>query len=313
MQSLIGVWRGDGGGAADAGDRTIIETYEDGWAWSLSIAPGVRQIAVMIDGTTTHTSRGRRIADTYLAELNKTRQLRALITNAELTQAWACDASMHTAREFAGPQFMLVGDAATCIDPLSSFGVKKALSSAWLAATAVHTALIDERRRQGAFDFFAAREREVYSAELARTEEYAQRALAHHDHEFWRVRGADPVAPPPPPLAERLLRSDRVRAAHERLRTASAIDLRWQPTVRFAKTAFVRGREIVIDDALEIGAGAVRFAGGIDLVTLGALAHQHRDVPALYDVYCRTVGEVALPRFLASLSLLVAEGLLEQH
>jgi halogenation protein CepH len=306
MQAYIGMWRRHAGFAAAGDDRTIVETYEDGWAWSLAISATVRQVAVMVDGATTRTSRGPTIAHTYVAELHKTRHLRTLTADAELEHAWACDASMYSAHAFSGPNFVLVGDAAACIDPLSSFGVKKALASAWLAAVALHTALIDPQRQDVAFDFFAAREREVYATELARTEQYAMRAYEHHGHDFWSARARDRAA-----NADDQQRIASMRAAHERLRATPSVDLRWSGRARLVRQPLVRGREIVLDDAVAIGASAMRFAAGVDLVVLGNIAGRHRQVPALYDEYCRVQGPVSLPQFLSGLSLLVAEGALE--
>jgi flavin-dependent dehydrogenase len=310
MQALVGMWRCDQGFDSAVADRTIIETYDDGWAWSLPVTDTVRQIALMVDGTTTRTVRGPTIADTYQAELAKTRGLRALATNALLDRAWACDASMYSASAFAGPQFLLIGDAATCIDPLSSFGVKKALASAWLGAIALHTALIDSNRQTLAFEFFSARERAVYAAELARTETFAHEALAHHRHPFWAVRGAGP------PLAEetevdRLLRGADVAAAYARLRAMTSPALRWCADMPRTSAPRVHGCEIVLDDALPIGGSATRFAAGVDLIALGEVAVAHDSVPAMYDAYQRTLGVVELPTFLSALSLLLAEGVLE--
>jgi flavin-dependent dehydrogenase len=309
MQAFVGMWRRDQGFEAVA-DRTIIETYDDGWAWSLPVSDVVRQIAVMVDGTTTRTSRGPTIADTYEAELAKTSRLLALTESATLERAWACDASMYSARAFAGPQFLLIGDAATGIDPLSSFGVKKALASAWLGAIALHTALVDSSRQTPAFEFFSARERAIYAAELAHTETFAQEALAHHHHPFWAVRGAGS-----PPVEEtevdRLLRGAAVAAAHARLRAMTSPALRWRAEMPLMKAPRVHGCEIVIDDALPIGGSATRFAAGVDLVALGQVAVAHDSVPAMYDAYQRTLGVVELPAFLSALSLLLAEGLLE--
>ena len=157
----------DAGWDAADDDRTTVETYEDGWAWSLAISRNIRQVAVMVDGATTRTMRGPTIAHAYAAELAKTQRLSAMTADATLERAWACDASLYSSSDFAGTQFLLIGDAASCIDPLSSFGVKKALASAWLGAIAVHTALVDSRRRSVALDFFSSREREVYAADLA--------------------------------------------------------------------------------------------------------------------------------------------------
>jgi flavin-dependent dehydrogenase len=161
MQAYLGLWRHEGGRPGGEDDRTFVETYEDGWAWSLAADPWVRQVGVMVDAATTRTSRGP-IARAYASELRKTRHVWAITTGATLERVWACDASMYTATAMAGPTFLLVGDAACCIDPLSSFGVKKALASGWLGAVALHTALVDSSRASIAFDHFTRREHEVY-------------------------------------------------------------------------------------------------------------------------------------------------------
>jgi flavin-dependent dehydrogenase len=311
MQALVGMWRRDQGFDTALADRTIIETYDDGWAWSLPVTTVVRQIAVMVDGTTTRTSRGPTIADTYQAELAKTRRLRALAQDATLERAWACDASMHASSTFAGPQFLLIGDAATCIDPLSSFGVKKALASAWLGAIALHTALVDENRQTLAFDFFSARERAVYTAELARTEAFAHEALAHHGHPFWAVRGTAPPLPADETDVDRLLRGPAVAAAYARLRAMTSPALRWRPDLPRVTAPRVHGCEIVLDQALAIAGSAIRFAAGVDLIALADVAVAHESVPAMHDAYQHAHGGVELPAFLSALSLLLAERLLE--
>jgi flavin-dependent dehydrogenase len=311
MQALVGTWRHPQGAMIAAADRTVIETYEDGWAWSLPVNDVVRQIAVMVDGATTRTSRGPTIADTYRAELAKTVRLRAVADEAMLADAWACDASMYSARQFAGSQFLLVGDAATCIDPLSSCGVKKALASAWLGAIALHTALIDSTRREMAFDYFAAREREVYAAELARTEAFAQQALRHHAHRFWAVRGARPEPTPAESELDQRLREPAVRAAHARLREMASPALQWCSDVPLVDAPRVSAREIVSDEALRIGSTVVRFAAGVDLLALGRVAVSHDSVPAMFEAYRRDHGAVAPDAFLTALSFLLAEGILE--
>ena len=310
MQAFLGLWRNDAGWDVADDDRTTVETYEDGWAWSLAISRNVRQVAVMVDGATTRTTRGP-IAQAYCAELAKTRRLSALTAGATLERAWACDASLYSSSDFAGPQFLLIGDAASCIDPLSSFGVKKALASAWLGAIAVHTALVDSRRRSLAMDFFSGREREVYVADLARTRSYARGASEHHGHDFWNRRAsADGDEIVATDESTRLLRRPAVRYAHEHLRASATIRFGWSARIAFVKRPLVRGREIVLDDAIPLGASAIRYANGVDLIALGHCAIRHRHVPDAFDEYCRVHGAVALTEFLAAFSLLVAEGVL---
>ena len=83
----------------------------------------------------------------YSDAIAKTIALRQRLDGAVLRHEWACDASLYFSGAYAGPQFLLVGDAGSFIDPLSSFGVKKALASAWLAAVGIGFK-IDRRKSQ---------------------------------------------------------------------------------------------------------------------------------------------------------------------
>jgi flavin-dependent dehydrogenase len=118
-QAFLGLWRG-GNWPAGGDDRTWVETYNDGWAWSLAISPTMQQVGVMVDGTATRRTRGPTMAHTYLAEVGNTHHLRAATAGAVLDHSWACDASLYSARTFTGPQFLLAGDAGCTIDPPSA-------------------------------------------------------------------------------------------------------------------------------------------------------------------------------------------------
>ncbi len=61
-----------------------------------------------------------------------------------------------------GDRWLLVGDAGSFIDPLSSAGVKKALASGWLAAVVAHTWLTQPEMRPHALGFFEDRETEIH-------------------------------------------------------------------------------------------------------------------------------------------------------
>lgn len=309
MQAYLGLWQNAATWSGDPGDRTLVETYEDGWAWSLASNPTVRQVGVMVDAATTHTSRGP-IARAYASELHKTRHVGPMTAGATLERVWACDASMYTATTMAGPTFLLVGDAACCIDPLSSFGVKKALASGWLGAIALHTALVDSSRTSIAFDHFTRREHEVYAAEQARTLEYARQAAAHHPHPFWLMRASGSSVAAVVPDVDTLLREPRVKAAHARLRAADEVRWRWNDATRLVPHSVVRGREIVVEEAIHAPQMALRYVAGIDILALGRATMDGQTVPDLFDTYCRHVAPVPVTDFLRALSLLVAEHVL---
>src|SRR6185436_18312361 len=101
---------------------------------------------------------------------------------------WARDASPYDATRFADDGVLLVGDAASFIDPLSSFGMKKALASAWLAAVVVHTALTTKSMKTPALELYESRERAMYDHLMLRAAGLAREAAASQPSDFWHGR-----------------------------------------------------------------------------------------------------------------------------
>jgi flavin-dependent dehydrogenase len=312
-QAFIGEWRRDEGWDLPDATHTLVETYQDGWAWSVPLSGTTRQVGVAVDGSTTRSRRGPTLQGTYRAEIGKTRQLNALMAGAALGRVWACDASLYSSHRYAGPQFLLVGDAASCIDPLSSFGVKKALASAWVGAVAIHTCLTHPERQTIALDFFANRERQVYDTSLRRSCEFAREAYARHPHPFWAERAETRVEAASGDVDEdALFRAADVQAAFGRLKAGPAIALSLSDTMRLKERALIDDREIVISDAIWLPEApeGIRFLAGVDLLKLGELACRHHQVPDLFEAYCQAWGAVPLPSLLGALSVLLARGVL---
>lgn len=313
MQAFVGAWRRDSAWPLRDESHTVVETYEDGWAWSVPVAPGVRHIVTMVDGGTTSITRGPTLRDTYLGELGKTRELSALSAAGSLDSVFACDASLYTSSIFAGRNFVLVGDAASTIDPLSSFGVKKALASAWLASVTIATALAHPDRQPVAMDLFARRERQMYASYFQRSCDYAKEAAGRHHSGFWSAR-AEAVLPidqrcaSPGEVTDRTL----VQAAFERLKASPVMDLRVSDRIALVPYGVVRGHEIVVEEAyfIEESAEHLRFVADVDVVTLAGMASEFRHVAELYAAYADRFGPVALPNLLKALSVLLAQGVL---
>ncbi len=310
MQAYLGWWHDTALSSPDD-DRTLVETYDDGWVWSLPASPAVRQVAAMVDGASP-AARGS-VGEALTAALAKTTEFRRRFRGVTLEYAWACDASMYSAHRFHGPGFVLVGDAGCAIDPLSSFGVKKALGSAWLAAVALHTALVDPSREALALEFFSNREQEIYEAERARTSAYAQEAFAAHGGTFWAARAAGVGAVAPRALEASLLQRSEVAAAHQQLRNAGFLEAQTPGRLSLTPHPVVRGREIVLDEALQFRQGPLRFALDVDLKALVGVMTHRCEVLHAHEAYCRTVATVPLPNFLAAAALLLAEGVLTTH
>jgi flavin-dependent dehydrogenase len=289
--ALVGVWERERWDFPDD-THTVVETFEDGWAWSVPVSATTRHVGVMVGH-----------GQPYLAAIRKTTELGRRLAGALLQHEWACDASLYFSEPYAGPQFLLVGDAGSFIDPLSSFGVKKALASAWLAAIAAHTSLVHAERRAVAFDFFSNWERRVYAAHLRRSRDFARAAYVQHPSAFWALRADTEVESPPGD-------EDEVVGHDGRFEATSPINLTLADEVRFEDRPVIRGREIVVEKAF---AGGMRFAGHVDLVTLAEIACRSRGVPDLFDAYCQRCAPVPLPHVVDGLALLVARGILHER
>jgi flavin-dependent dehydrogenase len=300
--ALVGRWRSPGGWPLDDPTHTLLESYADGWAWSVPLDVEDRAIAVMVDPKTTALSRGDGPEGVYLAEIGKTSHLKQLTDGGVLTGGpWGWDASMYAAERPAGETWLLIGDAASFIDPLSSAGVKKAMASGWLAAVAVNTALADPRRKDMAFAFYAARENDTYAQFLALTRQHLLDGAASR-HPFWAERGTAA-----PPAADE---GPSVQAALDRLRAADDLALRIADGVRFEARPALTEREIVLERQLvTTGTGeGVRYLHGVDVVALVELAPTVRQVPDLFDVYTSQSGQVDWPSFLTTLATAMARG-----
>ena len=333
--ALIGVWRCDDGwpplggmsGSAsesetDGDAHTVVEAYRDGWAWSVPVSSRSRYVTVMVDPRTTETEHPGSLAARYAAELGKTRHLARMTGGATLEgPPWACDASQYGARRFGGSGFLLVGDAATFIDPLSSFGVKKAMASGWLAAVVTNTCLRHPGRAELARRFHAAREQEVWASYRRQAAEFFAQVSSKELHPFWNDR-ADPILVEgaadrsgAADAVEAFRRDPAVRDAFEALRRAPAIRLRPTRNARTTTAPAVVGREIVPDASLSIAAGkagtvTIRYLRGVDLPALVAMADQRAQVPDLYEAYGRLHPPVELADFLGALAVLLGKGLL---
>jgi flavin-dependent halogenase len=319
--ALVGEWTTERGFRLPDPTQTFVEACADGWWWSIPTSVSARQAGVMMDGASPRRD-GRDLEEAYRAELARSAATGETLRDATLHRVWACDASTYSARTFAGRGFVLAGDAASFLDPLSSAGVKKALASAWLAAVTVNTCLVDPGRSDAALAFFAAWERQVATTQVRRTGEFAVEAAARYRTPFWTARAGDgtPGARMPEAPEDAVSRT-AVQAALRAIRESAELGLALNDRLAFERRAVVRGHEIVLEEAVVLPAGgarnvstpATRFVENVDVVALARLAGGVRSVPDLFEAYCRAHGPASLPNVLHALAWLVAAGALVQR
>jgi len=250
--------------------------------------------------------RGQGLGPAYQAELAKTSAFRKIFSRGNLERApWGCDASLYSSRSFAGRGFLLAGDAGAFIDPLSSFGVKKAMVSAWVGAVVANTWLRRPEMQETALRFFDGRERQVYADYLDQSAGWF-RASGRSAHPFWARRSeiGEPTA--------RKNGSGEIKLALDDLKRKPSIRLRRAEDVRMEPQPRIEGREIVLRNALVTASApaGLNFIESVDVPRLIEIAEQHAQVPDLFEAYNRACPPVELPQFLAALATLVARGIL---
>jgi flavin-dependent dehydrogenase len=312
--AIAGIWDRAGAWALEDATHTFVESYANGWAWSIPVSESRRFVTVMLDPRVTSVP-GRSELDTaYAAELAQAPALRALVEGATMAGApWACDATAYSAERVAGDNALLVGDAASFVDPLSSFGVKKALASAWLAAITVHSALIDPTATDPAVELFTARELAMAEHLRQGAAALARDAAGAHETPFWSARAdVDPARTSDEWDVDALRTDVRVHAAFEELKRRPALRLGTADAVRFVQRPVVRGHRIALEEhlAAPMAPNGVRYCRNVDLVVLARLAPRFEQVPDLYEAYNRAAAPAPLPDFLGALSTLVGFGML---
>ncbi|MBS2966940.1 tryptophan 7-halogenase, partial [Actinocrinis puniceicyclus] len=145
----IAVWTYFQGGEYFPGkDRgnILTEYHGNGWVWVIPFADGTRSVG-FVGPNDLFTASGLTPEQYFERNLESTGEAKRLLTGAtrvadyRVTKDWS-----YAATRFAGPGYLMVGDAAAFVDPLFSTGVMLALKSASVAAATVGAILDDPQR-----------------------------------------------------------------------------------------------------------------------------------------------------------------------
>jgi flavin-dependent dehydrogenase len=275
--AVTGYWRDAAAPAGDDFGNTLLEAYENGVAWSVPLQNGMRNITVLVDW-----SQGRRIRELglrnfYMSEMNRLPYVSKFLAAACLPAApRVSDATLYTARQFAGERFMLLGDAGLFIDPLSSEGVQTAMASAITGAAVINTILSRPADAASALNFYRDAQNNAYLTHYRQSAEYYDQERRWPDSIFWRkrsgllgsaqaasVNGDGEVATLKPPT----------EVSHVRL--APEIRIQRRPVLEWP---YVETREVLVTDSNPRG---LRYLHNI---CVPSLLKEIKKKPAIVDI-----------------------------
>jgi flavin-dependent dehydrogenase len=291
--------------------HTCVDSYKNGWAWSVPLSATRRQCTVMVDaGLTTVSKAG--LPALYRAELRKAVSIHDRLAGArQISEPWGCDASLYTCERAAESRALLVGDAASFIEPLSSAGVKKALASAWRAAIVANTILSKPEMLDVALAYHNRRERWLYDECVRRSRAFFTQASEAYDDAFWSARANYQPAEDlqgEAPADDAIARDRVIQRIAEQLRDGRTWRLTRSPAFVVGRAPVVEGREIVLRDGLALNGfdEPLRFVHGVNLVVLAEDAPQSADLSSLIQKYFDRVAPVDPRSLLLALAFLVS-------
>jgi len=283
---LVGYWQAMPAGKDADKFNTLVEALPDGWVYTARLDPTHRVAGFMTDRGLLPSSLRRNASQIYREALQRSKHARLRLRKF----AWDGDVRIFPAfpsliERCCGPDWLLVGDAASTLDPLCSQGVQKAIASALTAAAAVHTLLVYPQRSPWVMEFCREREHAGFLGHLAALGNYYRREQRFVEEPFWKLRAA---------LGERANgdgAADRGPVAvhdRDRITAGPAVQLLPRPVI---EGEFVEVRPTVVSPQASRG---VRYCGDVcvpDLMELlsdqptfrtllSRYQHRHRGIPA---------------------------------
>ncbi|HET9139713.1 NAD(P)/FAD-dependent oxidoreductase [Actinophytocola sp.] len=207
-------WRG--AKELDRGPKGAITvaSVEDGWFWAIPLHDGTLSVGLVTGRDNFNEKRTElgSIEAVYDKALGQCPAVLDLLVDAEQVAGMKVEQDYsYAADEFAGPGYLLCGDAACFLDPLLSTGVHLATYSGMLGAAAIGSVLRGEVAEEEAWDFFGTVYRQAYERLLVLVSTFYE-SYKGKEHHFYN--------------AQRLSQEDRdelnVQAAFDRIVTGIA-------------------------------------------------------------------------------------------
>ncbi|MBK6683195.1 MAG: tryptophan 7-halogenase [Deltaproteobacteria bacterium] len=185
--ALAGYFRGGRRPTEHPPGNTLFEMIDEGWIWSVLHADGRRNVTLGLDAARVR-ARSASYLELYHRLLERSRLVAPLLVGATLSGGLSAhDATWARSEAYAGDGWLLSGDAASVIDPLTSQGVYKALQSAIVGAAVVQTVLKRPADRGLALHYYQESQAR-FAANYAAIALSFYRRSPHQEQPFWRIR-----------------------------------------------------------------------------------------------------------------------------
>ncbi|MBZ5540057.1 MAG: NAD(P)/FAD-dependent oxidoreductase [Acidobacteriia bacterium] len=305
LLGLVAYWDVPADTRQSDGCNTLVESLPGGWFYTAPLGDGRRVAGWMTDRDLLPPSLRKSARQAYLHALRQTKHVRLRLRNARCSGEVKIFAANPTLLDSScGPDWLLVGDAASTVDPLCSQGVQKAVTSALAAAAVVHTVLAQPASRAAAMQFYREKESAGFHSHLDALAGYYRREQRWSGRPFWKRRHACPPGAGPAPEMESSLRRPQLQAA-DRIMRAPAAKVLVRPVIQ---GEFIAEKLVVVSPRAPRG---LRYCGPVCVPELVELLDTRPTVAALVQQYRQLHAGVSSAALRDGLTQLLALGVIE--
>jgi flavin-dependent dehydrogenase len=189
LVGLVGYWDLAQARPGPDGYNTLVESLPNGWAYTIQLSRRLRVAGFMTDREQLPRNLRSQARQLYVQGLQQAKHVPSRLRGAQWNgQVRIFAANPSLMNPSCGRDWLLVGDAASTLDPLCSQGVQKAITSALAAVPIINTLLLHPERADFAITFYCQRELSLFENHLATLSRYYTREKRWQEQSFWRQR-----------------------------------------------------------------------------------------------------------------------------
>ncbi len=280
LVGLVGYWDLPNVKPGPDGYNTLVESLPNGWAYTIQLSNSLRAAGYMTHREQLPRNLHSQACQLYVQALQQTKHLPPRLRDAHWDgQVRIFAANPSLMNPCCGRDWLLVGDAASTLDPLCSQGVQKAIASALAAVPIINTLLLHPERADSTIAFYCQRELSLFENHLATLSRYYGREQRWQAQPFWcQHRAASPL-PSASHSAESKTSSSILRVRNrDRIARSSGTRVVLRPVV---EGSFVKLQPVVTSAADKRG---IRYCGVVCMPDLLAML---ADTPTLKQLTTR--------------------------
>lgn len=167
----------------------LMEAGSNSWLWIANLGNQKAMISLYSDPKEISRS-GMNYKEFYISTIEAFNGIDHFEKSSIEGTVHACDASSRYSKDAVGNNYIRVGDACLCVDPMASQGVHLAISSSIQAAAVVHTLLSQPEKEAIAIEFYKNNQKQRTQEFIEKTRLEYHRALSQWNTEFWKERAA---------------------------------------------------------------------------------------------------------------------------